>query len=169
MASRLGVLTVASTIIQLYYQLGGHRDLTQHLEVMGVMGVWMLLSFICMRLQWKDEWETFARFLWSAADAVCYTAVLCLADANEPLGPVLVGYPLLIVGAGLWSRIRLVSFMTVVTTVSYAFLAWLRNGYDTHWHYPVIFMASLVGTGLIVAYQVHRLRVLSRYFERRRV
>ncbi|MEZ6144329.1 MAG: serine/threonine-protein kinase [Planctomycetaceae bacterium] len=169
MASRLGVLTVASTIIQMYYQLGGHRDLQQHLEVMGVMGLWIVLSFICMRLQWKEEWETFARFLWCTADAVCYTAVLCLADADAPLGPVLIGYPVLIIGAGLWSQIRLVTFMTVVTTISYAFLAWLRNGYATHWHYPVIFMASLIGTGFIVAYQVYRLRMLSRYFERRRL
>ena len=36
-------------------------------------------------------------------------------------------------------------------------------------HYPVIFAAVLAAVGLIVGYQVNRLRVLSRYYESRRV
>ncbi len=172
LASRLGVLSIASVIVQIYYQLGGHDDLTDHVQVIGVMMLWLVLSFICQRLQWRDAWEMPARYLWSFVDAVCYTAVLCLADG--PLGPVVVGYPVLIAGSGLWVRVRLVCFMTAVTTISYIALGWVRNdGWlayepESAWHYPVIFVISLIATGIIVGYQVHRLRTLSRYFDRRR-
>ncbi|MGE4000207.1 MAG: serine/threonine-protein kinase [Planctomycetaceae bacterium] len=166
LASRLGVLSVATVIVQLYYQLGGHRDLSQHLQVMGLMVLWTAISFACQRLLDRDEWERFVPYLWAVADAVCYTAVLLLADG--PLGPVLIGYPVLIAGAGLWAEVRLVWFMTGVTMLSYAVLA--ANRYDPvmPWHYPLIFAIALVGTGFIVAYQVRRLRALTRYFERQR-
>lgn len=173
MASRLGVLTVATLIVQAYYQLGGHDDLWQHVEVMGVLLFWIVLSFACQMLQWRADWEMTARYLWSLSDAVCYTAVLCLADG--PLGPVVVGYPVLIVGSGLWASEQLVWFMTAVTSMAYVALCWVRNdgslAYDpqSFWHYPVIFGFSLIATGVIVASQVRRLRMLSRYFERRRM
>ena len=173
LASRMGVLVVASLIVQTYYQMGGHDDLRQHFEVMSVMGIWIVLSFACQLMQSKESWEMTARYLWWLSDAVCYTAVLCLADG--PLGPVVVGYPVLIAGSGLWARERLVWFMTAVTTISYIALGWVRNdGWrvadpQSFWHYPIIFGISLIATGVIVAFQVRRLRMLSRYFERRRV
>ncbi len=36
-------------------------------------------------------------------------------------------------------------------------------------HYPVIFAAVLVVLGVVVAYQVYRVRVLSRYYQHRRL
>ena len=166
LASRLGVLSVATVIVQLYYQSGGHRDQRQHLEVMGLMVLWIALSWVCQRLLARAAWERFVPYLWAVADAVCYTGVLLLADG--PLGPVLIGYPVLVAGAGLWAEVKLVWFMTGVTTLSYAVLAIVRFEPGTPWHYPLIFACSLVGTGFIVAHQVHRLRSLTKCFERQR-
>lgn len=166
LASRLSVLLVATVIVQLYYQLGGHRDLHQHLEVMGLMVLWTVLSFVFQRLLTRADWEPIVPYLWATADAACYTAVLLLADG--PLGPVLIGYPVLIAGSGLWAEVRLVWFMTAITTLSFAALAAARLEPETPWHYMVIFAISLIGTGGIVAYQVQRLRSLTRYFERRK-
>ncbi len=166
LASRLGVLTVAIVIVQLFYQTGGHRDLTQHAEVIGLLGLWTAISVICQRLLSRDEWESVVPYLWAVADAACYTGVLLLADG--PLGPVLIGYPVLVAGAGLWAEVRLVWFMTGATTLSYALLTGLRFEAGTPWHYPLIFAFSLVGTGFIVAYQVRRLNSLARYFKQRR-
>jgi hypothetical protein len=36
-------------------------------------------------------------------------------------------------------------------------------------HYPLIFAAVLAVLGFIMAYQIHRVRVLSRYFEQQRM
>jgi serine/threonine-protein kinase len=166
LASRLGVLSVAIVVVQSYFQLGGHEDLVEHLQVMGVLALWTAISFVCQRLLSREEWERSIPYLWAAADAVCYTAVLCLADG--PLGPIVIGYPVLVVGAGLWNEVCLVWFMTAVTTVSYLFLVAMGYEAEPPWHYPIIFIVALIGTGFIVAFQVHRLRSLSRYFERRK-
>ncbi|MBX3437809.1 MAG: serine/threonine protein kinase, partial [Planctomycetaceae bacterium] len=166
LTSRLGVLSAAILIVQAYYQFGGHDDLTQHLEVMGLLMLWGVASVVFQRLSNHAEWEHFVPYGWAVADAACYTAVLMLADG--PLGPVLIGYPVLIAGAGLWAEVKLVWFMTAVTTASYSVLAVVRHEAGTPWHYPLIFALALVGTGSIVAYQVKRLRSLTRYFERQR-
>jgi len=196
LASRLGVLSVAIVIVQLYYQLGGHDDLGRHLQVMGLLGMWTAMSFLFQRLLDHPAWARsvphvgFVRnafstigiclcretdlnkpavpvpYLWAVADAGCYTGLLYLADG--PLGPVLIGYPVLVAGSGLWSEAKLVWFMTAVTTLSYSVLAVIRFEPGTPWHYPCLFAVALIGTGFIVSYQVHRLRSLTRHFERQR-
>ncbi|MEX1094857.1 MAG: hypothetical protein WED34_02350, partial [Planctomycetales bacterium] len=103
----------------------------------------------------------------SAADAVLLTMMLTIAE--HPLGPLLIGYPLLVVTAGLFFRVRLVWFMTCVCLVSYAVLLATNPDADTPPHYPAIFAVALAVLGFAVAYQVHRVRALSRYYERRRL
>ena len=80
------------------------------------------------------------RFCWSAADVSLLTGLLVLADA--PIGILLIGYPMLIVSAGLFFYVL--------------------------WQYPVIYSMVLAILGLITAYQIYRARVLSRYYELKR-
>ena len=43
-------------------------------------------------------------------------------------------------------------------------------GLDSHEpHHRLIFLVALLVLGFVVAYQVHRIRALSRYYERRRL
>jgi hypothetical protein len=88
--------------------------------------------------------------------------------AAVPRELLIIGYPLLIVAAGFWIRVRLVIFMTAVCLASYVFVYLAAS--DVPWppHYPVLLAGILLLTGTFVGYQVHRLRVLSRYFERKR-
>ena len=100
-------------------------------------------------------------------------AALLLADGVA--SPLMIGYPLLIVGSGLWFRVRFVFFMAVLSLISYGVLIvdfYYRRpddfqkqsdvGVDGH----VIFVVGLVIMAMAVAYLVHRLRILSSYCER---
>ena len=81
----------------------------------------------------------------------------------------MIGYPLLVAASGLFFRVRLVLFMTAVTLAAYITLMALRPEEARPAHYPVIYGVTLVVIGLVVAHQVHRVRALSRYYDRRSV
>ena len=82
-----------------------------------------------------------------------------------------IGYPLVIVAAGLWFRVRFVWFMTVLSLLSYGvlvidFYCWrpeLQKGIDAGFNRHVIFAVALVVLGWIVSYLVQRVRMLSSF------
>ena len=111
-----------------------------------------------------DRLAEIARYSWSAADAVLLTALIWLAD--PPRGPLLVGYPLLVAASGLFFRVRLVAFTTSFCLVTYVMLQFFVPEEARPRHYPYIFGLVLAVIGFIVAYQVYRVRALSRHFER---
>jgi serine/threonine-protein kinase len=81
-----------------------------------------------------------------------------------------VGYPLLIAASGLWFRVRLVWFTTVLAIVAYGLLFLDQAASRPAWQpsqYPNIFMAALAVTGFVVVRQVKRIWALSSYYERR--
>jgi serine/threonine-protein kinase len=157
---------VAAAILQVAYLIRG-VDLGYHLKIMTLIAVWAVVSvgFACA-LGGRRTAEL-ARFGWVAADVLLLTTLLFMAD--PPSGTLLIGYPLLIAAAGLFFRVRLVWFMTGVTLASYGTLAVLRPEMHGPPQYPLIYAAVLVVLGIIVTYQVHRVRALSRYYEARRL
>ena len=168
LVSRLAGLLAAGSIVQVNYLLHlGKLDRDYHLWLMSVLGMWAVVAFIFQRLLHREAIAYFARFAWAGADATLLTVVLYSADG--PLGPLLIGYPLLIAASGLFFRVRLVWFMTCVSLVSYAALMRLRPEEAQPPHYPIIFAAVLAMLGVVVAYQVYRVRVLSRYYQHRRL
>jgi hypothetical protein len=58
--------------------------------------------------------------------------------------------------------------MTCVSLASYAVLVVMESDAGFPQHYHVIFAAVLAVLGFVVAYQVYRVRVLSRYYDHRR-
>jgi serine/threonine-protein kinase len=84
------------------------------------------------------------------------------------LGPLLVGYPLLIAASGLFSQVRLVWFTTAITLGAYLSLEGLRADPGPQPHYRYFFVAVLAILGFVVAFQVRRVRALARYYETRR-
>jgi len=90
------------------------------------------------------------------------------ADPPEPLGPLLIGYPLLIVASGLFFRVRLVTFMTVTCLLSYTALVALNREPIIRPQYNLIYAAALAVIGFVVGFQAYRLRVLTRYFDERK-
>lgn len=166
LVSRLAGLSVAAGIVQANYLLFGY-DWAFHMQVMAVFAVWACVSCLFQALLNRERFAEAARFGWAASDAVLLTAMLYLVEGAR--GPLLIGYPLLVTASGLWFRERLVGFMTVVSLVSYAVLICLdrRNPSADPPHYAFIFGAVLAVLGFVVAYQVYRVRVLSRYYDHR--
>ncbi len=98
------------------------------------------------------------------------TSVLFLStQQGRAIGPLLIGYPTLVAASGLFFRVRLVLFMAAISVLSYLVLLQGAPQEATPVHYPVIFSGLLLVLGWIVAYQVHRVRALSRYYEHRQL
>ena len=153
-------------IVQTKYMISGY-DLEFHVRIMGVMGVWSVAAISFQWLLDRPASAAAARYAWAVADVAFLTTGLAMAD--EPLGPLAISYPLILVAAGLWLSERLVMVTTLVELASYAGLLVLRPESFGPTQYRLIFGAILAVTGWIVAFQVGRLRTLSRYFERERI
>lgn len=178
LVSRWSILLAAvliATLVWLIHEIEGisHQMRIYHIKIVGILGFWMLVAFVFQKLLNRKRTEDFARYGWALCDATLLTAVLSVA--NGPIGPLLIGYPVCLVSAGLFFRVRLIVFMTVISVLSYGILLWIRSRvhpgefFDpTTSHYPIIFAAVLILLGFVVGYQVYRVRALSRYYENRR-
>jgi eukaryotic-like serine/threonine-protein kinase len=146
--------------------LASEVDEPNHWPVMGVLGTWALLSFALERVRQGDRVAAAVPYLWAALDCLLFT--ICLHLAHGPRELLLAGYPLLIAASGLWFRVRMVWFMMVLCLAAFGGLV-LADPWSAPVppHYPGLFAAMLLIVGMIVAYQVRRIRVLSRYFEQR--
>ncbi|MHC4879712.1 MAG: serine/threonine-protein kinase [Planctomycetota bacterium] len=161
LASRWAAILLGGLIVHFSWLTGDIGD-PKHDLILRLLGLWALSAFVFQRLQRSDEFASVSRYFWLAADAGFLTQALLIAA--EPVGPLVIVYPLLIVASGLFFHEGLVLFMTSVSLASYATFLWLRPGEAVPWHYPLIFAAILVVIGVVTAHQVHRLRTLSRHF-----
>jgi eukaryotic-like serine/threonine-protein kinase len=142
-----------------------------HLVVTALLLAWGAGSFGFQKLLNTGRWDEGVPFAWAAADMFVWT-ILLLVDGEAPQSPFLVGYACLIAAAGLWFRVRLVWFVTILSILSYgvvltAFL--MDEGQPGGVHRPLIFVMALVVLGGTVSYQVNRVRALSKYYERRQL
>jgi hypothetical protein len=144
-----------------------------HWKVSSLIGIWAVGSLVCQQFQGNRRWSTAVQFLWGGLDAAILLSALLVG--NGVASPLVVGYWLLIAGAGLWFRVRFVWFMTILSLVSYGVLVWdfyarrtqLQQGFDTRYDRHVIVAVSLVILGTVVSYLVQRVRDLSAYYGRR--
>jgi hypothetical protein len=104
-------------------------------------------------------------------DVLALFSILFIGDG--PASPLLISFPLLVVGAGLWFRVRLVWFMTALTSLAYIGLVVhyhlrrpeLKQAFPLNHDDHIYFVAGLIVMGTVVAYQVQRVRALSRYYD----
>jgi serine/threonine-protein kinase len=170
LASRLAMLSVCLVMAQLGYWLTAPVTLAVHLRVLSLLAGWALASLVCQRLMNHRPWAELARFLWSAVDVTLFSLIVLVAD--EIATPIIIGYPLLIAGSGLWFRERLVWFTAAVCMVSYTAVCLelaVRTGGVESPHHHVIFLVGLVVLAFVMAYQVRRVRALSRFYEHRKL
>ena len=85
-----------------------------------LMLAWAAASVVCQQFLESRRWSIPARFVWGTLDSLLLLAMLLVADGAA--SPLVVGYPLLIVGSGLWFRVRFVWFMTALSLLSYGIL-----------------------------------------------
>ncbi|MBQ15537.1 MAG: serine/threonine protein kinase [Planctomycetaceae bacterium] len=169
LVARLAAVGLVGGIVELAYLIGDDPDVGLYLTVMSLLGVWAVVSGGFQSLSQRPQFESLARYCWSVGDATLLTMILC--QIPESPGPLLIAYPLLIVTAGLFFRVRLVWFMTLLCLLGYAALIVARRFQypglaEPPWQFPVIFAVGLAVVGFAVAYQVYRVRVLNRYFRR---
>lgn len=163
--SQLGALLVTALILQVRFLIEP-ANLQSHIQVMTVLGVWVVFQFVFRTLSRNSAWEISVRIAWLTTDIVLLTVVLYLAAAApdpKPLGPLAVSYPLLIVASGLFVRQRLVWFTTLMSLAAYASLLVLLPAERRPLHYPALCLTIMVLVGFIVAYQVRQLRILRRF------
>ena len=163
--AHLVTLAGCTLIAQVAYQMSVDVTLEFHLKVMGTLLAWMACSYVCQVLLNRPELSERMRFIWAWLDVVFYSFILHLDEAIA--SPLVIGYPLMIAASGLWFRDALVWFTTVMAMISYAVLVALEWHTVTALHKHAMFEVSLFVLGFIVTYQVHRVRALSRYYDRR--
>jgi serine/threonine-protein kinase len=172
LASRLGALGIFYLVEWVNYDRG-LVDRAFHVKISIIIGVWALASIVCQQFLESRRWSILAQFVWGTVDSALFLAVLLVGDGLA--SPLVVIYPLLVVGAGLWFRVRFVWFMTLLSLASYAVLVAdfyyrrveLQGLLVTHGDRHVIFALTLVLLGAVVSYLVQRLRDLSGYYGRR--
>ncbi|MFO0905045.1 MAG: serine/threonine-protein kinase [Pirellulales bacterium] len=135
-----------------------------HLQVCELLCVWAGASFMCQLLLDRTATREWGRYVWAAVDVGLMTGMLWISQ--PPRGLILAGYPLLIVASGLFARVPLVAFTTGVSMA--AFVGLLLNTPDELQPtiYAFLYETMLLLIGSIVAYQVQRIRTLSRHLER---
>ncbi len=174
LASRMGVFVLFYGVELTDYYVLHRLDQTFHYSVSVVLAIWIALSFVFQRLMRDERWQVAMPTAWAFVDAAALLSVLSLGDGR--ISPLMIGYPLLIVASGLWFRVRLVWLMTVLSVLSYALLTvdyyllrpWLRVEPPLDSDDHIYFVVGLTAMGGAVAYQVHRMRALSRFYERRK-
>jgi hypothetical protein len=148
-----------------FFRMGPPFHTPNQMRIHATLGIW---AVVCGVFQWvfgRRKWSDVTPFFWTTADAVLLTTLLNQAD--PPLGTLMAGYLLLVTVSGLFFSVRVVVWTTLVAAVAYGILLWLRpDGVGLSYH-PVLLLALLGVTGGAVAYQVHRVRALSHFYERR--
>jgi eukaryotic-like serine/threonine-protein kinase len=162
LVARLAILAMTTTIVEVAHQLS-ERHWTYHIEIKLVFGLWTALAFVFQGLLRRTRTEELAKLAWAITDPFLLLVVLSLAEEN--IGPLMIGYPLIVTAAGLWFNVRLVVVSVVSSLASFCLLSYLQYDPTSEPHYSVIFGTSLAVIGWIVAFQVHRVRCLSRHFE----
>ena len=173
LALRLGALATFGVVQWTTYLAGTSGvNLLFHVKMLILLGLWAAASVVCQQFLDSRRWSLPARFVWGSLDSLVLLTMLLVADGAA--SPMIIGYPLLIVGSGLWFRVRFVWFMTVLSLASYAALVidfyvrrpWLQSTVAPSYHRHVVFAVGLAVMGAGVGYLVHRLRTLSSFYGR---
>jgi len=169
-SSHLAALGLAFLIGQLQFAMGASRwPLTYHLQVSTITLAWIAISVLFGFLASSKRFEAMVAAFWLCADSLFLTVLISiLSDEIHPPGAILIGYPMLVVGGGMFFRARMVVLVTIVTMLSYLVLLvslpYMRNNLFQH----AIFLVLLACIGICSLHQVRRFRMLSNYIESRR-
>jgi serine/threonine-protein kinase len=174
--SRAGGLLIVAILTEFNHRVFAPlHSRSVHYQVQGTLLFWAISAFVFQILWKKGCRSDLIGMLWSTTDIVFLTVALKLL--NRPESTLLVGYPLLIAASGLWFRMGLVWFTTMLAIAGYLsiyagvaldwstpFPSWADRG---NLQFPNIFIACLLLTGFVVARQVKRILALGRYYENR--
>ena len=166
LACHWGAQGAAALIIQVHYWIDTSPAYAGlHWTLMRIIGGWAALSYLCQLLLECDGRSRQAYLANVLTDVILLTVALSISQGS--VSSLLVVYPLLITASGLWFRVPLVWTTTAVTTAGYLVLVGVKPTLGDPWHYPLLVVTVLIMVGAATAYQVKRVRALSRFYERR--
>ncbi len=161
LVAHLAGISMALLVIQITFLLSG-RDVTYYLKHTLALLIWGVSTAVLQQLVDRPAWSKRVAALWAIVDVTWFTVILFLAES--PLGPLLIGYPLLVTASGLFFRVRLVIITTISSAVAYVVLMSLRPAEIGEPQYFAIYLCGLVVVGFTVGSQVRRVRQLDRLF-----
>ena len=165
LASHLVALLWVDAMVQVKY-LFNDWESVNHIGLTVTLSAWVAVCLVFHAMIQSARLRGVTRYAWAGIDVAMFTAVLYLSD--PPLGPLLVGYPLLIVGSGLFFRPRLVAFTTMFCLLSYAGLSVLRPDQADPYDYQITLAVMLTILGCVAVFQVNRARAMSDRYEGRK-
>jgi serine/threonine-protein kinase len=169
-SSHLGALGLALLIGQLQFAMSATRgDLSYHLQVSAITLAWIAISVLFSLFATDKKLEAMVATLWLCADSLFLTVLISMmSDPIHPPGAILIGYPMLVVGGGMFFRARMVVLVTIVSMLAYLILLILEPYMLNTPFQHAIFLVLLACMGICSLHQVRRFRMLSKYIESRR-
>jgi serine/threonine protein kinase len=164
LACRLAMLLPGMALVQAYFMTSG-TDLAYHLRVISLLVLWLILSLVWQFLLNRDGLANLARLGTMLTDAWILTSLF--ARVEDDGGTLVIVYALLIVASGLWFQEELVWWSTLISELAFCMLLFYRPSMTSPWHYPLLVAITLTAVGAATSFQVHRVRALSRFYERR--
>ena len=165
----LGALGLMLLLGQVQFATGNGLESNDHLEVTFVMLAWIAMSVFCGFLTGIKKWESIAATFWLCADAVFLTVLIAkLSDPNiNPPGTLLIGYPMIVVGGGMFFQARMVILVTIASMLSFIGLLVLESDPSSPFR-NAVFLILLACIGICCLHHVRRFRRLNDYVESRR-
>ncbi len=166
----LGALGLMLLLGQVQFATGNDATtLIEHLEVTFVMLAWIAMSVFCGFLTGSKKWESIAATFWLCADAVFLTVLIAkLSDpSNNPPGTLLIGYPMIVVGGGMFFQARMVILVTIASMLSFVGLLVFESDPSSPFR-NAVFLILLACIGICSLHHVRRFRRLNDYVESRR-
>ena len=163
-ASRVSALMLAAVILQSHFFFFG-ESLAYHIRVMSVIGVWLAMIFVSQFLRRFEPLASYLEYAFVTMDAFVLSVLLYVIEGE--LGPLVIGFPFVVVASGMFFSVRVVVWCTWCACAAYTLLLLMHPVEPTEPLYSTIFVFMLALLGLITAFQVHRVRVLSRFYEKR--
>ncbi len=168
LAIRLAAMLLFAVMAHVSYTFLLDVGWVRHTVVLGALGVFAAAAAVFEWAVCCGRHRLLVPFAWSTADMLLASFIIWVT--HNQFSPLVVAFPLLVATSGLWFRVRLVWFSTVLAALAYSVLTSTAEPPTEEaglWHHHLIFVAALVMVGAATAYQVWRVRALSRYYERR--
>ena len=163
----LGALSLLMVVAQIRYLTAG-VDPSLHTKVIGLLAIWMGISIVLHLFSRGATAERVAGTALLCVDAAMITALLVLmCEPGSPPGPLLIGYPLIIVGGAMFFHVSRVVIVTIAAIISYVALLIAEPYLIPPVHYHICFLIMLLAISASLVHHVRRVRTLSDYFQSR--
>jgi serine/threonine-protein kinase len=164
LAAHLCGIVATAMIVSVAMTLRESTDYRFYCARMAIFSIWAVTSIVLQKLLTRPKWKDPICYIWAAVDIVLYTSLLLFAD--PPRGPLLIGYPMLIVASALFYRRTFVLFTTTGCTLGFLVLVCLSGQTDfTKPDFAAIFITGMAVIGLMLSAMIRRIRALCTYYD----